>query len=53
VLEREERKAKVQGKRDRGVGGPGVGKFKGGMLTLSRKDIDSIQGPPSRKKGRR
>lgn len=53
VLEKEKRKVKVQGKRERGVGGPGVGKFKGGMLTLSRKDIASIQGPPSRKKGRR
>ncbi|KAF2430413.1 hypothetical protein EJ08DRAFT_633894 [Tothia fuscella] len=53
VLEKEKRKFRVQEKRERGVGGPGVGKFKGGMLTLSRRDIDSIQGPPVRKKGRR
>ncbi|OCL09118.1 hypothetical protein AOQ84DRAFT_431443 [Glonium stellatum] len=31
-------------KRERGVGGPGVGKFKGGTLSLSKKDIESIQG---------
>ena len=32
-------------KRDRGVGGPGVGKFSGGMLKLSKKDISDIEGP--------
>jgi hypothetical protein len=36
------------GKRDRGVGAPGVGKFKGGMLKLSKKDIFDIEGPKSR-----
>jgi hypothetical protein len=43
-------KAKVakktsESKRDRGVGGPGVGKFSGGMLKLSKKDISEIEGP--------
>jgi hypothetical protein len=32
-------------KRDRGVGAPGVGKFSGGTLKLSRKDISDIEGP--------
>lgn len=33
------------GKRDRGIGAPGVGKFSGGTLTLSKKDIYEIEGP--------
>lgn len=32
-------------KRDRGIGGPGVGKFSGGTLKLGRKDIIDIEGP--------
>ena len=35
------------GKRDRGVGAPGVGKFSGGTLKLSKKDIFDIEGPKS------
>ena len=31
-------------RKDRGVGGPGVGKFSGGTLTLSKKDIFDIEG---------
>jgi hypothetical protein len=38
-------KGQKQGRRDRGVGGPGVGKFSGGTLRLSRKDIFDIEGP--------
>jgi hypothetical protein len=55
VLEKERKMGKKDGKRERGVGGPGVGKFKGGVLTLSKKDIDDIQGTGGRggKKGRR
>lgn len=34
-----------ESKRDRGVGGPGVGKFSNGMLKLSKKDIFDIEGP--------
>jgi hypothetical protein len=33
------------GRRDRGVGAPGVGKFSGGTLRLSKKDIFDIEGP--------
>lgn len=42
-------------RRDRGVDVPGVGKFAGGTLKLSRQDIASIQGPPraAAKKGRK
>ncbi|KAL9108915.1 MAG: hypothetical protein Q9227_006311 [Pyrenula ochraceoflavens] len=32
-------------KRNRGVGGPGIGKYSGGTLKLSEKDIQSLQGP--------
>ncbi|PBP28622.1 hypothetical protein BUE80_DR000387 [Diplocarpon rosae] len=32
-------------KRDRGIGAPGVGRFSGGTLTLSKKDIHEIEGP--------
>ncbi|PBP26587.1 hypothetical protein BUE80_DR002542 [Diplocarpon rosae] len=32
-------------KRDRGIGAPGVGRFSGGTLTLSKKDIYEIEGP--------
>jgi hypothetical protein len=45
ILERAKSKDKFGGKRDRGVGGPGVGKFSGGTLTLSKKDIMDIEGP--------
>jgi hypothetical protein len=34
-----------EAKRDRGIGGPGVGKFSGGTLRLSKKDIFDIEGP--------
>jgi hypothetical protein len=44
ILEKEVRKKKEAGKRDRGVGGPGVGRMRGGLLTLSKKDIIEIQG---------
>ncbi len=32
-------------KRERGVGAPGVGKFSGGTLKLSKKDVFDIEGP--------
>lgn len=37
---------------DRGVGLPGVGKFKGGTLNLSKKDVRSITGGPGKVKGK-
>jgi hypothetical protein len=45
VLEREQRVAKkAPEKRERGIGGPSIGKFKGGTLSLSKKDVRSITG---------
>ncbi|KAK2742428.1 hypothetical protein FQN55_007866 [Onygenales sp. PD_40] len=40
---------KKQARRERGIGGPSVGKFAGGTLRLSKRDVAAIQGP--RKKG--
>lgn len=43
-------------RRERGMGGPGVGKFQGGTLRLSQRDVRAIEGPKKRdggKKGRR
>ena len=40
-------------KRQRGIGGPNVGKFQGGMLKLSKKDVFEIEGPQKRSKARR
>lgn len=43
-------KARAQGKegkvrdRERSVGGPGLGKFRGGTLRLSGRDVKEIQG---------
>lgn len=42
-----EKKGKGKGvgeRRERGVGGPSVGRFKGGTLSLSREDVRSITG---------
>ncbi|KAK2823877.1 hypothetical protein FQN49_007530 [Arthroderma sp. PD_2] len=38
-------------RRERGVGGPSVGKFVGGTLKLSRRDVMAIQGPKTSRKG--
>lgn len=46
ILERVKMGAKKSdAKRERGVGAPGIGKFSGGTLTLSKKDIFDIEGP--------
>jgi hypothetical protein len=42
TLEKEQKERKSVGKRDRGVGAPSVGKFKGGTLTLSKKDLRGL-----------
>ena len=47
ILEKVVKKKKDIGRRDRSIGGPGIGKFKSGLLTLSKKDIMDVQ----RKKG--
>ncbi|KAK5098738.1 pre-rRNA processing and 40S ribosomal subunit assembly [Lithohypha guttulata] len=54
ILEKAAKKSKNV-RRDRGVDVPGVGKFAGGTLKLSRRDIASIQGPPTTttRKGKR
>lgn len=46
VLEKEKKvtTTKKSRVRDRDVGGPGVGKFKGGTLTLSKRDVTDING---------
>lgn len=47
VLEKENKAStgkKVERKRERGVGGPSIGKFRGGTLSLSKKDVRSITG---------
>jgi hypothetical protein len=41
------------GKRDRSIGTPSVGKFAGGTLKLSRKDIHEINGPRQAVRGKR
>lgn len=40
-------------RRERGVDVPTVGKFRGGTLRLSKKDVLDIQGPARGKTGRR
>ncbi|KAK3169271.1 hypothetical protein OEA41_008654 [Lepraria neglecta] len=46
-------KKKDEGKRQRGIGAPSVGKFQGGMLKLSKKDVAEIEGPKKSSRGRR
>ncbi|TVY37689.1 Uncharacterized protein LSUB1_G004594 [Lachnellula subtilissima] len=47
ILEKAKMKGKKSsdGKRDRGVGAPAVGKFSGGTLKLSKSDIHDVEGP--------
>lgn len=40
-------------KRERGIGNPSVGKFSGGTLRLSKRDVDGITGPRSSGRGGR
>ncbi len=46
-------KSKDSSKRQRGIGAPNVGKFQGGMLKLSKKDVADIEGPKKNLRGRR
>ncbi|WEW56568.1 pre-rRNA processing and 40S ribosomal subunit assembly [Emydomyces testavorans] len=41
------------GRRERGIGGPLVGKFAGGTLKLSKRDVIDIQGPRRMVKGKK
>lgn len=43
----------IDTKRQRGIGAPTVGRFKGGMLTLSKRDVIKIQGRKKTSKGKR
>ncbi|KAF2261180.1 hypothetical protein CC78DRAFT_561908 [Lojkania enalia] len=52
VLEKEKRVKKYVKERAKGVGGPGVGRFKGGTLTLSKRDIADITGGGRSGKGK-
>ncbi|KNG83064.1 hypothetical protein ANOM_007582 [Aspergillus nomiae NRRL 13137] len=53
ILEKPVPKAKSStGRRERGVGGPSIGKFAGGTLNLSKRDLSSIQGPRRSGKGK-
>ena len=45
ILEKAVTSKKTRVKRQRGVDAPSVGKFRGGMLKLSKKDVADIQGP--------
>lgn len=54
ILERPKATAKAMKPRDRGIGAPSVGRFRGGTLKLSARDVKSIEGPKQRLgKGRR
>ncbi|KAF1940902.1 hypothetical protein EJ02DRAFT_455574 [Clathrospora elynae] len=55
VLETAKKSAKVERerKREREVGGPSIGRFKGGTLSLSRKDVRSITAGGGKGKGKK
>lgn len=54
ILEKAVKRKKGAGaRRQRGIGAPSVGKFKGGMLKLSKQDILEIQGPRMMSNARR
>ena len=46
ILEKAIKRKKKDGSmRQRGIGAPSIGKFQGGMLKLSKKDVAKIEGP--------
>lgn len=54
ILEKAVRgKKKDERKRQRGIGAPSVGRFQGGMLKLSKKDVAEIEGPKKASRGGR
>ncbi|KAK8169914.1 hypothetical protein IWX90DRAFT_470960 [Phyllosticta citrichinensis] len=55
ILEKEKKEVKTDKRRERGVGAPAVGRFSGGTLNLSRKDVADIVGGGGKggKKGKR
>lgn len=46
-------KSKASSNRQRGIGAPSIGRFQGGMLKLSKKDVADIEGPKRTTKKRR
>ena len=52
ILERVKMAAKPEQRRERGVDAPGVGKFRGGTLKLSKGDVKAIEGPKQRMGGK-
>ncbi|MCJ1347486.1 hypothetical protein MMC31_005711 [Peltigera leucophlebia] len=53
ILEKAAKGSKdIDTKRQRGIGAPSVGRFKGGMLTLSKRDVIEIQGRKKTSKGK-
>ncbi|KAJ4991714.1 hypothetical protein SVAN01_02829 [Stagonosporopsis vannaccii] len=52
ILEKEKRERRDTGRRERGVGGPSIGKFRGGTLTLSKSDVRGITGGPGSRGGK-
>lgn len=53
ILEREKRKVKFTGKRERAVGAPTVGKFRHGLLSLSKRDVGKIESSGERYRGKK
>jgi len=54
ILERAKMTAKAMKPRDRGIAAPSIGKFSGGTLKLSARDVKSIEGQRQKfRKGRR
>ena len=45
ILEKEKKEVKKAVRRERGIGAPSVGNFRGGTLQLSRNDLREIRGP--------
>ncbi|PYI10028.1 hypothetical protein BO78DRAFT_297101, partial [Aspergillus sclerotiicarbonarius CBS 121057] len=54
ILEKPAPKSNINGnkRRERGVGGSSIGKFAGGSLNLSKRDVAAIQGPRRSTKGK-
>ena len=54
ILEKDVKgKRKDHSKRQRGIGAPSVGKFQGGMLKLSKRDVAEIEGSRKAPRGRK
>lgn len=53
ILERISKKQRTTIKRPKNIGGPSVGRFRGGTLRLSKKDVTSIVGRKKTNRGKR